>query len=105
MQYPRDAESKFGYRRVEFGAIRRNHLITAAHGSHRRFDGRTTRVFVGCARFQSGLLAYHAVATDLLNVFIRVCDDPVAADEPGRDRAIVGYRDGVGKHIARLIFV
>ena len=105
MQYPLDAEGKFGYRRVESGAVLRDHLIAAAHGSHWRFDGRTTRVFVGCARSQSRLFAYDAVATDLLYVLIRVCDDPVAADEPGRNRAIVGYRDGVGKHIARLIFV
>ena len=76
------------------------HAVHALHRPHRRFQDGTAGVAISLARAKHRLLADDAVTGDLLDLAIRISDDPVATKKLGRCVAQVFDRDRVGKHVA-----
>lgn|SRR5690606_3568706 len=98
MKGSRHGQHEFVYWHLERNAIITDAVIAAPHGTERRGQRTSAGVFECFTRRQQGLLAHDAKAANLLNLLIRISDDPVTADDLGGVFAIIGNTHGVREH-------
>lgn len=98
MKGARDGEGERRNLSVETLPIVGNHLIGAVHRANGSFQYGTARVAKTLAWIQVRLFADDAFASNLLNIAVRVRNDPVAGEQFGGNRASIVDRDCVGKN-------
>src|SRR5690606_26021393 len=87
----------------EMGAIVGDHPVAALHGTDRRLDHGAAGVAKALAGEEIRLLPDHALAAYFPHLAVRVGNDPVPGEQPGRYLALVADGDGVGERVVTLV--
>ena len=102
MQGARHRQRKARNRRIERGAVVRQHLITALHGAYWRIEHGAGGVLEGFTRCQMRMFAHHTGAAHFLDLAVAMGDDPVPGQQLRGYGPIVADGDRVGKGITPL---
>jgi len=97
MKRTRHCQGKGGDQRLKGRTILGDHLITAFHAADRGFQHTETVIPVFSAGWNHGLFANHAFTLHLLHLTVGVGNEPVTADELGRNRPFVANADVINK--------